>query len=189
MPVASSPSTALYTLGKGILYIAEWVGETPPNSGDYTDVGNSPKFDVTVTEDTLEHYSSRSGTKVKDKSVIVETGYTLAFQLEEMSVNNLKTFLKATLSGTNVLRANTALTREHALKFVSDNPAGPNEKWEFWRCKLKPGGAFSLIDDKWTTLSFTAEGLADVANHASSPYFDVTFATTTTTTTTTTTAP
>ena len=70
---------------------------------------------------------------------------------------------------------------EFAVKFVSDNPAGPNETWEFWRCKLSPGGAFSLIGDEWSLLSFTAEGLADITNHSTSPYFTVTFETTTTT--------
>jgi len=98
----------------------------------------------------------------------------------------IKNFLKGVLSGENVLYANQNLDQEFALKFVSDNPVGPDQKWEFWRCKLSPDGALSLIGDEWLTLSFTAEGLADTENHASSPHFTVTFATTTTTTTTTT---
>jgi len=97
----------------------------------------------------------------------------------------LQMFLKATLSGGNVLFANTALENEYAVKFVSDNAAGPEEKWEFWRVKLSPGGAFGLISEEWATMEFTGEGLADTANHPTSPYFTVTFNTTTTTTTTT----
>jgi hypothetical protein len=179
----SSPSTSLYTLGRGILSIGEWSGTTPPAS--YTDVGNCSKFEVEVTETKLDHYSSRSGTKTKDKSVVLETGYTCTFDLDEMSLFNLRIFLKATLVGKNVLRANTAMDKEYALKFVSDNPAGPDETWEFWRCLLSPGGPFSLISDEWELLTFSAEGLSDVANHSTSPYFNVTFSTTTTTTTTT----
>jgi hypothetical protein len=178
---AVSPSTTLYTLGKGVLSIGEWSGATPP--GAYTDVGNAPRFEVEVTEEVLDHYSSRSGTRVKDEQVVLETGYTLSFDLDEISILNLKTYLKGTLAGANVIQANQALGREHALKFVSDNPTGPNETWEFWRCRLAPGGPFSLISDDWALLSFTGEGLADRDNHASSPFFNVTFATTTTTTT------
>jgi hypothetical protein len=179
---ASSPSTSLYQLGRGVVSIGEWNGTTPPAS--YTDVGNSPRFEVEVTEETLDHYSSRSGTRLKDKTVIVETGYTLNFDLDEISIKNLQMFLKATLSGakSHILLANTVLDKEYAVKFDSANPAGPDETWEFWRAKLSPGGPFSLIGDEWSLITFSAEGLADTANHATSPYFTVTFATTTTTT-------
>lgn len=178
---ASSPSTTLYALGKGVLSIGEWTGTTPP--GSLTDVGNCPRFEVEVTEDRLTHYTSRSDTRLKDKIVTLEVGYTLSFDLDEVSVLNLKMFLKATLQGSNVLLAATALNREYQLQFVTDNPVGPNEEWDFWRCQLSPGGSLNLISDDWQMMSFTGEGLADRSNHATSPYFTVTYATTTTTTT------
>lgn len=177
---ASSPSTTLYTLGRGIVSIAAWTGTTPPVTLD--DVGNCPRFEVEVTEETLDHYSSRSGTKVKDKQVVIETGFSLNFDLDEFSVANLARFLKGTITGGNVISANTVLDSEYAVKFVSDNPAGPNETWEFHRCKLSPGGNMSLISDEWALMTYTGEGLADTTNNPTSPYFTVTFATTTTTT-------
>jgi len=181
MAIATSHSTTLYTLGRGVLSIGDWVGTTPPSS--FQDLGNAPSVEVEVTEETLDHFSSRTGLKLKDKSVVLESGYMVNFELDELSVKNLQVYLKATLSGSNVLLANTAVDKEYALKFVSDNAAGPNETWEFWRCKISPGGPFSLIGDEWLTLSFAAEGLSDSENHATSPFFTVTFATTTTTTT------
>lgn len=185
MPIQSGHSTTLYTLGRGILSMGEWSGDTPPAGGAYYDVGNCPKFDVEVTEEVLDHFAYRSGTRTKDKSISLESGYTLSFDLDELSVKNLKNLIKGTLTGTNVLHANQNLDQEFGIKFVSDNPAGPNQTWEFWKCKLSPDGAFSLIGDDWVTLSFTGEGLDDSTNHASSPFFNVTYATTTTTTTTT----
>jgi len=176
---ASSPSTTLYTLGRGIVSIAAWNGETPPGTLD--DVGNCPRFEVEVTEETLDHYSSRGGAREKDKKVVVETGYNLNFDLDEFSTANLAMFLKGSISG-NVISANTVLDKQYAVKFVSDNPAGPNETWEFHKCNLSPGGALNLISEEWSLMSFTGEGLADKANNATSPYFNVTFATTTTTT-------
>ena len=194
MPL-STHNTSLYTLGKGIMYIGLWTGTTPPTyPGDYTDVGNCPSLEVEVTEEVLDHYSSRSGTRTKDKQVTLETGYTITFDLDEVSIFNLKMFLKATQTGTTKLHANQALDQEYGVRFITDNPAGPNEVWEFWRVRLTPNGAFNLISDEWSTMSFTGEGLADSTNHATSPYFDVTWSTTTTTststsTTTTTAAP
>ena len=183
MPLPTSPSTQLYQLGKGILYIGDWVGATPPTL-PYTDVGNCPRFEVEVTEEKLAHYSSRSGTRTKDKEVVLEAGYNVAFDLDEISMANLAKFLKGTISGYTVL-AQTVLDKEYGLQFISDNPVGQNETWTFWRCTLSPGGTFSLIGDEWAKMSFTGSGLADTTNHATSPYFTVEFVTTTSTTTTT----
>lgn len=182
---ASSPSTTLYTLGRGIVSIGEWTGTTPPSAGEYVDVGNCPRFECEVTEEKLDHFSSRSGTRLKDKSAVLETGYTINFDLDEMSIANMQRFLKGTISATYVVRANTALDKEFAVKFAAGNPYGPNQTWEFWRCSLSPGGSFNLISDEWALLTFSGEGLADNSNHVESPFFNVTFATTTTTTTTT----
>lgn len=181
-----SPSTENYALGKGVLKIGEWSGASAPSyPSGYFDVGNCPEFTVEVTETVLDHYSSRAGTKVKDKTVTLETGYTLKFKLDEVSTKNMQMFLKATLSGQNVLLANTQLNKEYALAFQADNPVGPNELWQFWRCKLKPSAAFSLIGDAWQEMQFDGEGLADTTGHSTSPYFTMTFGTTTTTTSTT----
>lgn len=178
MPIQAH-NTQLYQLGKGIVSIAEWNGDTPPSVSDYRDVGNCPKFDVTVTETKLDHFASRTGVKLKDKTVTLEVGYTVAFNLDEVSMKNLAMFLRGAISG-NVISAATALDKEFALKFVSDNAVGENEKWELWRLRLTPGGAFNLISDTWNAMSFSGEGLADSDNHAASPYFDVTWVTTTT---------
>mgnify|MGYP001814065207 CR=1 FL=1 len=175
---ASPHSTSLYTLGRGIVSIGAWSGTTPP--GSLSDVGNSPRFEVEVTEERLDHYSSRSGTRTKDKSVVLETGYTLNFDLDEFAVSNLAMFLMGSISG-NVISANTELDKEYSVEFVSDNPVGPNETWEFHRVTLSPGGSLNLISDEWSLMSFTGEGLADSANNPTSPYFTVTYATTTTT--------
>jgi len=179
---AEAHSTTLYTLGRGILYIAEWEGTTPPTDpSDYHDMGNVPRFEVEVTEETLEHPNYRSGIKNIDKEVTLESGYTLNFDAEEFSLRNLIAYLRATSSGNRIM-AGMALTKEYALKFVSNNAAGPNQTWKLWKVKLTPGGAMGLISDEWNKMSFTGKGLSDETNHSDSHFFDVLFATTTTTT-------
>lgn len=173
MGIPSAPNTELYTLGKGVISAAPWVGSIPPIETDFIDLGNAPDVNVEVTEEVLDHFSSRSGTRKKDKQVTIETGYTVNFVLDELALQNIKMFLKGTTSGRDTIHALSDLGKEYAMKFVSDNPVGPNQLWNFWKLKIKPNGSFSLISDDWSTLSFTAEGLADDANHVSSPYFDV----------------
>lgn len=175
MPV--SPSTELYAVGRGVLSIGEWTGTTPPTS--LSDAGSCQKFDVEVNEEEIKHYSRRSGRRVLDKIVILETGYTCTFELDEISEFNLKVFLRGTLSA-HVIKGGQNIAGEFALKFVTDNQEGPNQTWQFWRCKISPSGAFNLLSDEFQKMSFKAEGLADTANHSGNELFEVEFVTTTT---------
>jgi len=174
MSIPTSPSTALYTLGRGALYVAAWDGVTPPAIGDFEDVGDCQEFTVEVTEEKLEHFTRRSGTRNKDRVVTLESGYELSFILNESSVNNLKRYLRGTLEGTNTIQANTALTAEFALRFITDNATGPNELWEFWKLELSPNGSMNLLSDEWRAIPFSGTGLADSANKPNSPFFNVT---------------
>jgi len=174
-------STDNYAIGKGILYVGEWDGTTPPTDpGDFSEIGNCPSIEIEPSVEKLAHYSSRSQFRLKDKNPIIEYNYTLNFETDEMAAANLNRYLQGTMSGTNVVQALQAADAEYALKFVSDNPLGPNQTWKFHRVTLSPNGALQLIGEEWLTMSFTAEGLADVANNASSPYMTVTYVTTTT---------
>jgi len=179
--IETSPNPVLYQIGKGIMEIAEWVGGVP---GAYTDVGNCPLFSVTVTEEKIPHFNQRTNVRLKDRNITIESGYTAEFDLDEISVLNLKMFLRATVASGHILHANQALDKEYAIRFTSDNAAGRNERWNLWKATLSPRGPFNLISDEWSMLEFAVEGLADLVNHVASPYFDVTFVTTTSTTTT-----
>lgn len=178
------PNTENYAIGKGKLYIDEWTGSTPPASVT-TAIGNCTSIEVEPTVERLAHYSSQTGFRTKDKNPIIQTDYSINFDCDEVAAVNLNRFLMGTRSG-NVISALQGSNLEFALKFVSDNPIGPNQTWNFWKCTLTPNGALQLIGEEWMVMSFAGEGLSDVANHVSSPYFTVTEATTTTTTTTTT---
>lgn len=170
-----------YTIGKGILSIAEWTSSTPPSV--YTDLGNAPSMEMQPTVERLPHYSSRSGLKQKDKNPIIQSEYTVNFELDEPAAYQMNIFLMGSLAG-NVISGLQGTNKEFALKFVSDNPLGPNQTWLFHKVTLAPNGAVQLISDEWMTMAFTGEGLSDVANKPTSPFFTVTYVTTTSTTTT-----
>ena len=180
MSIYSSPDPNNYTLGKGVVSIAAWSGAT---IGSYVDVGNCTSFSVEPTEESIEHYESRTAAAALDEEAITKTGYTLQFELDEMAVNNLKMFLKGTATGP-VIYANREMSARYAVRVVEDNSKVPNKKWDFWKVKLTPNGALNLIGDDWMKLSFTGKGLADTAGHTTSPFFTAVYVTTTTTTTT-----
>lgn len=184
--MADPHSTNNYTISRGILSIAEWSNGV---IGSYSDMGNCPMAEVELTIERLPHYSSREGYRVKDANPAISNEYVLRFDLDEMAAVNLNRFLMGTLTGGNIIYAMQATNTQYALRFVENNPTGPNKTWNFWKATLSPNGAQQLVGDgtAWAIMSFSAEGLADTDGHATSPYFTITYATTTTTTTTTTT--
>lgn len=163
-------STDNYTIGKGILYVATYTNGVV---GTYEDVGNAPSIEVEPTIERLPHYSSRTGYRTKDKNPIIQTDYTLRFDLDEPGAANLTRFLMATRSGVNILGLQ-ATDAEFAFKFVTDNPAGPNATWHFHRVTIKPAGPMALISEEWATMSFECEGLSDTVGNPTSPYITVT---------------
>jgi hypothetical protein len=174
--MANPHSTDLYVVGKGIVTIAEWSGGA---IGTYYDVGNCPSFQVEPVVENLPHYSHRSGYRTKDKNPVINTEYTLTFDLDEFSASNMMKILIGNLSSgfgkAMVIHALQATTKEFAIKFTSDNPTGPDQVWDFWKVSLRPAGPIQLIGDEWLVMNFTGEGLADTALHPVSPYFDVDF--------------
>lgn len=187
--MATPASTNNYSIGKGELFIADWSSTGP---GAYTSMGNCPSIEMEPTVERLEHYSSLSGLRNRDKYPIIQTAYTLTFDCDEIAAVNLSKYLLGSQSGEDILGLQNA-NQEYSLKFVAANPVGVKYTWNFWRCVLGPNGAMALIGDEWQVMSFSGEGLADTTNQAASPYFTVTRITTTTTSTTssstTTTAP
>ncbi len=175
-----------YTIGKGVLYMAEWDGTTPPVEDDYIDIGNCPKLDVEPKVEKLPHYSSRTEFKLKDLDPVIQVECTLSFDLDEISDHNLNMFLLGTRSEDTILGLQDT-SNTYAIKFKEDNPVGKNRTHRFWKCSVTPASAVGLISDEYKVMSYTAECLADVANNPTSPFFTISMTTTTTTTTSTTT--
>jgi len=181
--MATPHSTDNYVVGKGILYIGEWTGTTPPTDpSGFTDLGNCPSLEIEPSVERLPHYSSRTGLRTRDKNPIIQSEYSLNFDLDEFAAVNLARFLMGETSG-NLVYALTQPDKEYALKFISDNPLGPQYTWRFHRVTLSPNGALQLIGEEYLVMSISAEGLSDTANNPNSPYVTTTFVTTTTTTT------
>lgn len=79
----TSPNTDNYFIGKGIVY-----GMFGADIA-FRDLGNIPEFEITLTTDKLDHFSSREGTKKKDRSIVREQSGTVRMVLEELTAENL----------------------------------------------------------------------------------------------------
>jgi len=169
---ATPPSTANLVVGKGVLSVGTWSGTTPP--AGYSAMGNCPSVEVEPKLERLPHYSSQAQFRLKDKNPVIQTEYTISFTCDEIAAVNLNKFLVGVLTG-NVIAALQAPDQEFALKFVSNNPVGPNKTWEFWKGTLMPNGALQLIGEDWMVMDFIFDGLADSTNHATTPYFNVSY--------------
>jgi len=163
------------------MYLGEWDPSTGFPAGEPTAVGNVPEASFELTEETLEHYNSEAGLRTKDKSVTIEIGYNLKFITDEISAANIARFVKGTIteptaSDNRMISGNAALDKEYYVKFVTDNPAGPDYTYHFWRVKLKPSGEMGLISDEWAQMGYEGEGLkvdsADVEDWGTDPDTD-----------------
>lgn len=80
-----------YTLGRGELHFAMYKpGTTVPGGERY--LGNSPELSYNATQETLDHYNSDRGVRVKDASVTLQQDYAGAVSLDSIDMANLAMF-------------------------------------------------------------------------------------------------
>ena len=78
-----SPNIGNYYVGKGIISI-KLLGES-----SFTDCGNVPVFEFMAKVTNLDHYSSRTGVRVKDFTAVIEISGQLTMQMEELTARNM----------------------------------------------------------------------------------------------------
>lgn len=155
-------------LGRGKVFFTPYVkGTTTGGTKGY--FGNTPDLTMAVANTNLDHYSSESGIKVKDKSVQLQVDVTLTFATDNIVVPNLMLWFGGTATGTppadapttigTVAFIGTAAQIYGALFFESDNPVGDNLNYWFPYVAIRPNGNYALKGDAWQSLSFTGEAL------------------------------
>lgn len=80
----NAPNSDNYTLGRGVLAFQreDWPGEL--------DLGNAPDVTFNVDITKLDHFSSRSGLRAKDKTVVSELVPAINFTLDEVNDDNIE---------------------------------------------------------------------------------------------------
>lgn len=87
-----APNTRDYTLGRGIVRLAQLTAAGLPDSDGFRDLGNAPEFNITLTVEDLRHQSSRTQLKFTDKRVTISQEVGISFILDEINFQNLSDF-------------------------------------------------------------------------------------------------
>lgn len=159
-----SPNIGNYYIGKGIVSI-KLLGESA-----YVDCGNVPVFEFQAKVTQLDHYSSRTGVRVKDFTAVTEIAGSLNIQLEELTARNMGFALLGLPTGgpsptpdTIDIFSNPVIYG--SVKFVGTNDIGPIWTVTFPLVKLSPSKAMGLISNTWGVVDLDGDVLYDQALH------------------------
>jgi len=167
MAINTAPDPENYQIGKGKASFK------PEGAADFVDLGNCPEIEYEPTIDKLDHFSSRTGIKTKDKSVVIERGGTLRVLMEEATAFNLALLLMGTVgndgpAGEPSVDIFTVDTIRGEFKFEATNDVGPKWDWHLYNVEFAPSGSINLISDEWNNYEVTGEVLVapetDVTN-------------------------
>jgi hypothetical protein len=155
----NSPDIRNYTVGKGIVSFQK------NGSGSFRDIGNCPGFEFTPSVEKLDHFSSRTGVKKKDRSVTVSTEGELKITMEEFSPENMALALMGDVDVDSTGRAQIEILSlgeiTGKVKFVGTNDIGQQYTWLFTNVSFTPSSTLSPLSDEWGTIEITGETLAD----------------------------
>lgn len=159
--MATPPNTSNYYIGKGIVSFKK------SGQDNYRDLGNATVFEFAPNITKLDHFSSRTGVKTKDRSVITEKSATINLTLEEWTIENLQLALlgdnpeQVSSANNKVFNIFAANQIEGSLLFVGTNDVGPRFTWDLPNVSFVPGKSVNPISEGWGALELVGDVLAD----------------------------
>jgi len=156
MSLGTSPDVANLYIGKGIVSFMK------TGAGSFTDLGEVPQVELTLTTTVLDYFSSRSGTRAKVRSVVLEAGGNIRILMNEFSEYNMALAMLGSVDALavggpsiDILSVNQ-ITGE--IKFHGTNDVGPHWDLHLHNVQIKPSRSINLINERdWGGLEFTAE--------------------------------
>jgi hypothetical protein len=153
-PTNTSPNPANYYIGRGIV---TWTRD----GGSARDLGNCPSMQLKPAVKNLDHFSSRKGLHLKDRSVITEANMTLVMQLDEWTGDNLAMALMA-LEGGGTIQIMSLAEVTGGINFVGTNEVGAPVTMILPSVSFTPTGTLDFISaDKYGIIEVTGDVLAD----------------------------
>jgi hypothetical protein len=156
-PTELSPNTGNYQVGKGVVSFKKEGDST------YRDLGNVSSLVATPGLTTLDHFSSRSGTKKKDLSVVLEKTMALKMTMDEITAENVAIMLLGSVDeaavGGPIVEIFATNAVNGALRFVGANDIGAQVQLDLWNVSFQPSGDMSFITDEWNEMEVTADVL------------------------------
>lgn len=156
-PTLASPNVDNLQVGKGIVSFKK------TGAAGFRDLGNVTDLIITPEVSTLEHFSSREGTKKKDLIIVIEQKAACKITMEEITADNLALMVygnvdEAAVGGPEVeIFANSSITGE--LKFVGTNDVGPQITVNLFYVSFTPSGDLSMISTEFNKMEVVADVL------------------------------
>lgn len=143
-----------YTLGRGRLFFDAFLPNTKTKTGERY-FGNTPSLSLTIESESLDHFDSDAGVRVKDDSVLLELNRTGAFVTDNIDPENVALFLLGQ-SSTQVQASATGQTyaindvkkdRYYQIGAAPSNPSGLRSLAAF---VLKKGASTLVLGTDYT---------------------------------------
>ena len=154
MPTA--PNVLNYFIGKGTIVFT-------PSGGSAIDLGNAPEIELTPEIEKLDHFSSRSGVRSKDRSVVLEKSATLRVVLDEITPYNLSLALLGTVTTNTAgnetfdVFAESEITGQ--IVITGTNAVGNQFTVTLPSVSFQPSSGVNFISDEFGTIEITGEVL------------------------------
>lgn len=157
-PTTISPNVGNLQVGKGIVTFQK------DGAGAFRDLGNVSDMVITPEVTTLEHFSSREGTKKKDLVITLEQKATVKMTMEEFTPDNFALMVQGTndeaaMGGPEVEIFGATAISGH-LRFVGTNDVGPKITVDLYNVTFNPSGDLNFISDEFNGMEVTADVLA-----------------------------
>lgn len=161
MPASlSSPDTGNLTVSKGALSISTDL----TGLGTFRHMGNAPEIEMSLEIEKLEHFTSLSGIRSKDKTVVLERSGELRAILEEYTPDNLSLWAMGTVDLLAAGGPSIDILSEDVIagwiKFTGANEIGAQLLVNMHNVEFTPSGSLNLIDDDdWGGIEVTGDML------------------------------
>lgn len=134
----TSPSTDNLSLLQAVLHFTE-------TGGSIRHLGNAPKIDASPSVTTLDHYSSMTPRRKKDKTFTTAQSLKIDVELEEITPANIALLFghASFTSGAITIFKDSSITG--ALLITGTNDQGNAYEWSLTTCEIRAAGTFSLI--------------------------------------------
>jgi len=151
-----------YYIGKGVVSFTPYT--TGTTLGTKRDLGNVPEFELTPEIETLDHFSSRTGVRTKDRSIVLSKAMTVRIVMEEWTPENLAMALLGTVSSDTVgggsdIDIFSKNSVSGVLEFVAAGEVGPDITLTLYNVTFNPGSSINMLSDEWGSIEVTGEAL------------------------------
>lgn len=145
-----SPSN--YTVGGARFWFNRLVDPdaSPPTYEGFQDMGNVVDSSLEQTIEELEHYSAKTGTRRRDRSLVTQIEEEIVFTLDELSTENLRSFFRAgTVTPKSAVPSSASAWQASTAYALGDwvEPTTPNG----FAYKATVAGTSSASEPTWPT--------------------------------------